>query len=300
MKILIAGGRGFLGSALEKELSSSGHEVWILTRRRPARPAEIQWDGRSTGSWAGRLDEMDAVVNVTGYGLEHWPWTASRKRRFLQSRVGPGEALTSAIQNARHRPAAFLQISGINYYGTTGTGVADESYPAADDFLAQLSVKWEAATSPVEHLGVRRVLARSAVVLDTRGGLFPLMALPVRLWVGGPLGGGRQVVPWIHVRDAVRALRFLIEHEQARDAFNLIAPQSTSNDEFMRAVARVMNRPYWLPTPGFLLRIVLGQMSTLVLEGRASRPSRLEGLGFQFRYPTINVALADLLGGGSA
>ena len=300
MKILIAGGRGFLGSALEQELVSSGHEVRILTRRRPIRSVETQWDGRSGGAWVQRLAEVEAVVNLTGYGLEHWPWTESRKRRFFRSRVEPGEALASAVQSAGHRPRSFLQISGINYYGTTGPGVADESYPAAADFLAQLAVRWEAASRPVEQLGVRWMAARSAVVLDARGGLFPLMALPVRLWAGGPLGSGQQIVPWIHLKDAVRAFRFLIETGQARGSFNLIAPQTTSNAEFMRAVARVTRRPYWLPTPGFMLRMVLGEMSTLVLEGRAARPSRLEQLGFKFQYATIEAALADLLARGRA
>ncbi len=238
---------------------------------------------------------MDAVVNVTGYGLEHWPWTVRRKRRFLESRVVPGAALASAIRKLARRPRTFLQISGINYYGTSGEGVADERSPAASDYLAQLAVQWEAASQAVEDVGVRRIVARTAVVLDVHGGLFPLMALPVRLWVGGPLGDGRQVVPWIHVEDEMAALRFLLEREEARGPYNLVAPQSTSNAEFMRAVASAMHRPYWFPMPAFPLRMALGEMSTLVLEGRASRPARLTDLGFKFRYPTIDAALHSLL-----
>ncbi len=251
MKILIAGGTGFVGSALRRSLESGGHEVWVLTRRQPRNIHEIQWDGRTAGGWAGRVGEMDAVVNVTGFGLEHWPWSRRQKQRFVDSRVLPGAALTSAIRSANHKPSAFLQISGINYYGTHGEGLADETWPAADDFLARLTVQWEAATRPVEELGVRRVVARSAVVLDAHGGLFPLMALPVSLWVGGPLGDGRQTVPWIHLEDEVAALRFLLEQDRASGPFNLIAPQSTTNADFMRAVARAMHRPYWLPTPAF-------------------------------------------------
>lgn len=300
MKILIAGGTGFLGSALRRALESAGHDVWVLTRRQPADLHEIQWDGRSANGWAGRVAEMDAVVNVTGFGLEHWPWTRRQKQRFVDSRVLPGAALTSAIRSASHKPAVFLQISGINYYGSHGEDVADETWPAADDFLAQLTVQWEAATKPVEEVGVRRVVARSAVVLSAHGGLFPLMALPVRLWVGGPLGDGRQTMPWIHLQDEVAALSFLLEQDRASGPFNLIAPQPTSNAAFMHAVARATHRPYWFTTPAFLLRVALGEMSTLVLEGRPSQPKRLHELGFQFRYPAVEAALENLAGGQAA
>jgi uncharacterized protein len=295
MKVLIAGGTGFLGSALAKSLEASGHEVWSLTRRQPRSDHELQWDGRSRGAWAKALDQADVVVNITGFGLEHWPWTERQKQRFLDSRILPGTALTSAIRAAENRPHTFLQISGINYYGARGEGVAEESWPAAGDYLAQLSVRWEAATQPVEELGVRRVIARSAVVLDTHAGLFPLMALPVKMWVGGPIGDGRQALPWIHVRDEIAAMRLLLEKPDASGAFNLIAPELTSNAEFMQAVAKALHRPYWFRTPAFLLQLALGEMSTLVVDGRFSRPQRLLELGFAFQYPTIRSASEDLL-----
>ena len=295
MKILIAGGTGFLGSALADSLRASGHEVWVLTRQLPRNASEIQWDGRSVASWGETLNEMDAVVNVTGYGLEHWPWTRTQKQRFIDSRVMPGAALAEGISRAAHKPGVFLQISGINYYGAHGDGIADESSPAADDFLAQLCVQWEAASQPVEHYGVRRIVARTAVVLAARGGLFPLMALPVKLWLGGPLGDGQQAVPWIHLADQVAAMRFLLESRDAAGPFNLIAPQPTSNAEFMHAVARAMHRPYWLPAPAIALRVVLGEMSTLVLDGRYTAPRRLTELGFDFQYPTIDAAVESLL-----
>ncbi len=294
MRVLIAGGTGFLGSALAGRLRAAGHEVWVLTRRSRRAENEIQWSGTSADGWSRRLDQVDSVVNVSGYGLEHWPWTPSRKQQFVDSRVRPGEALTAAIRTVHRPPRVFIQISGINYYGATGEGIADEDSPAAGDFLAQLTVKWEASTKSMEELGVRRVVARSAVVLAIQGGLFPLMALPVRLYVGGPLGSGKQAVPWIHLEDEVRALQFLLENEAARGAFNLIAPQGTSNAEFMRSVAKAAGRPYWLRTPAWPLRILLGEMSTLILEGRYSRPRRLEELGFKFQYPTIEAAASAL------
>lgn len=223
MNILIAGGSGFIGTALSKSLEKDGHSVFILTRKAPRHPSQIQWDGRTTQGWGSRVNEMDAIVNLTGYGLEHWPWTKQQKQKFIDSRVIPGLALASAIKEASHRPSVFLQASGINRYGLRNDSVADESTAPADDFLAQITVGWEDATKSVEELGVRRVITRNAVVLAKRGGLFPLMALPTRLFFGGRFGDGRQATPWIHIDDQVNAIKFLLQNEKAHGPFNFIA-----------------------------------------------------------------------------
>ncbi|HSL28902.1 MAG TPA: TIGR01777 family oxidoreductase [Anaerolineales bacterium] len=298
MRVLIAGGSGFLGTALRKSLEHNGHDVHILTRSAPRSPNEIQWDGETTTGWGRVMNEIDAVVNFTGYGLEHWPWNAKQKQKFLDSRTLPGRALTSAIQNASHPPRVLIQASGVNRYGLRGETIADESTPPARDFLAQLTVPWEDATKPVERLGIRRIVIRNAVVLARRGGLFPLMTLAPRLFFGGRFGDGQQAMPWIHVSDHIRATRFLLENEHAHGPFNLIAPQQTSNAEFMRAVARALRRPYWFHPPRGLLRLVLGEMSVLLTEGRFSQPKRLIELGFQFQFGTLKVALEDLLRSG--
>jgi uncharacterized protein (TIGR01777 family) len=237
---------------------------------------------------------VDAVVELTGYGLEHWPWTARQKKRFRDSRILPGLALASAIRDASHRPSVFLQTSGINRYGLRGEGIADESTPAADDFLAQLTVQWEDATKSIDETGVRRVVARTAVVLSGRGGLFPLMALPVKLFAGGKFGDGSQAMPWIHLADEIGAIRFLLENENARGAFNLISPEPASNADFMKTIAKVLHRPYWFHVPAFLLKLVLGEMSVLLTEGRYSQPKRLLELGYKFQFPKLEDALVDL------
>jgi len=294
MKVLIAGGSGFLGSALAKSLTSDKHEVIVLTRRIPSGAGQIQWDGKTTNGWGHIVNEVDAVVNLTGFGLEHWPWTNRQKQRFVDSRVLPGLALVSAIKDASHRPRVFLQTSGINRYGLRGEGIADESTPAAEDFLAQLTVKWEAATQPVEELGIRRIVTRNAVVLASGKGLFPLMALPARLFFGGKFGDGNQAMPWIHVADQTGAIRFLLENENARGVYNLIAPTQSSNADFMRSVAKTLHRPYWFHIPAFLLKLGLGEMSVMLTEGRYSQPKRLLELGYKFQFGNLDDALKDL------
>ena len=294
MKVLIAGGLGFLGTALTNSLEQDGHSVFVLTRSNPSLPNQIQWDGRTTEGWGNRVNEMDAVVNLTGYGLEHWPWTKRQKKRFLDSRVLPGLALVSAIKDSSRRPRVFVQISGINRYGLRNEGIADESTPPADDFLAQITVGWEDATKSVEELGVRRIIVRNAPVLARRGGLFPLMALPVQLFFGGRFGDGKQATPWIHIDDYVSAIRFLLENENARGPFNLTAPTPTSNADFMRIVAIQLKRPYWFHLPAFLLRIPLGEMSVLLTEGSYSQPKRLLEIGYKFQFPTLEDAVRDI------
>ena len=295
MNVLIAGGSGFLGTALRASLEKENHDVYILTRRSAKSPHEIHWDGGTTSGWGHRMNEMDTVVNLTGFGLEHWPWTRRQKQKFIDSRAIPGRTLVSAIKEASQRPRLFLQTSGINRYGLRGDGVADEATPPAGDFLAQLTIPWENTTQPVEDLGVRRVIVRNAVVLARRGGLFPLMTLAPRLFFGGTFGNGKQAMPWIHISDHTNAMKFLLEHQSAHGPFNLISPQPTSSAEFMRAVAKALRRPYWFHVPRFLLRLALGEMSVLLTEGRYSQPKRLIELGFRFQFGQLETAMEDLL-----
>ncbi|MGE5251040.1 MAG: TIGR01777 family oxidoreductase, partial [Bacteroidota bacterium] len=275
-----------------------GHQVWTLARHAPKRPmppgAEfLEWDGRTAGGWAKVINEVEVVLNVAGKSLASWPWTAATRREFRESRVHAGQAITQAIAQAAHRPRVLVQSSGINYYGLSGE-TAEESTPPAGDFLARLTVDWETSTRPVEDMGLRRVITRSAVVLARGGGLLPLMALPIRLFAGGRLGRGKQAMPWIHIEDEIEAIHFLIDRADARGPFNLIAPQPTSSDSFMRRLAKALKRPYWFPAPAFLLRLILGRMSVLITDGRYSRPMRLLELGYNFRFPTIEEALSDL------
>lgn len=297
MNVMIAGGSGFLGRALTKSFLGDGHKVFILTRGSHAMDdvQAVQWDAKTTDGWGHLVNEMDVVIHLTGKTLASWPWTASKKQAFIDSRVLPGLALAEAIQKSTRRPGLFIQQSGIAHYGLSGD-LADESTPPADDFPAQLTVKLEAATRSVEDLGVRRIVLRSAVVLARENILLKLMVLPIQLLIGGPFGSGQQAMQWIHINDWVGGVRYLIENENARGVYNLIAPMPTSNAEFNRILANVLHRPYWFPTPAFLLRTFLGEMSVLILEGRFAQPKRLIESGYRFQFPGPREALSDLFG----
>jgi uncharacterized protein (TIGR01777 family) len=300
MNILMTGGTGLIGKALTASLLADGHSVWALTRRDPA-PASakpgltlLHWDGCTPSGWGEFVSGMDAVINLAGEPLARWPWTKAQKRRFRDSRVNAGRAVAEAIRAAAPRPKVLIQASGINHYGLRGD-LADESTPPGDDFLARLTIEWEDSSREVETLGVRRCVARMAVVLAPHGGLLPLMSLPVRLFAGGRLGSGEQAVPWIHLDDVVGAIRFLLENEQASGAYNLIAPEVVTNAGFYKLLAERLHRPYWFPTPAFLLKLALGEMSVLVLEGRASRPRRLLEAGYCFKVTSLDEAFSRLL-----
>jgi len=298
MNVLLAGGTGFIGRHLASSLLSDGNQVFILSRQTgqvfPGLKT-VLWDGQTLGDWSRLINEMDAVVNLSGLSLSNWPWNRKKKQQFLDSRVMPGLALSAAIANAEQRPAVFLQISGVNHYGLRGDGIADENTPPASDYLAQLTIAWEDSTRSVENLGVRRVTCRTAVVLARDAQLVKLMTLPARLFFGGPLGSGDQALPWIHIDDQIGAIRYLLAKPEAKGAYNMIAPQPTSNAEFMRTVAKTLRKPYWFPVPANLMQLGLGEMSALVTEGRFVTPKRLLDQGYIFRFPTLGEALEDIL-----
>jgi len=292
MNVLIAGGTGFIGSALTRSLLADGQRVVILTRnpqrtRLPNGAQAVGWDGRTTAGWLDVFSEMDAVVNLAGATIGQWPWSAERKKMLLDSRVEAGVALTRAFQEAAKKPRVLIQASGIGYYGPRGAELLDENAPAGKDFVAALAQEWEDSTQSADTL--RRVILRTALVLG-EGGILPLMALPVRLFAGGRLGNGKQGVSWIHLEDEVRAIRFLLENDTARGAYNLSAPQPLSNADFMRSLAKSLHRPYWLPVPAFAMRLMLGEMSTLILDGQYVIPQRLLSEGFTFKFENASDA----------
>lgn len=300
MRVIIAGGTGLIGRALMTSLAADGHEVIVLTRdparttRLPAGARAERWDARSAAGWGKLADGADAIVNLAGENLAAGRWTPERKRRILESRVQAGQAVVAAVREAAVKPGVVVHSSGIGYYGASGDAEVTEASPPGRDFLAQVCVAWEAASAETAALGVRSVVVRSATVLSREGGALPRLMLPFRLFVGGPLGNGQQWWPWIHIADEVAAIRFLIERADAQGPFNLAAPQLVRQAEFSRALGRAMGRPSWLPVPAFALRLLLGEMAAVLLDGQRAVPQRLLEMGFTFRFPTIEAALRDL------
>jgi len=260
----------------------------------------LQWDGKKVDKWAGEIRVTDDVINIAGENLagdNFIPsrWTRKRKDRLEKSRTSSNDALIEAIQDADKKPAIFIQASGISYYGTKQDGALNEDSHGGDDFLADLSVKWEAASLQLEDMGIRRVVTRNGVVFSTKAGVLPRFLLPYRLFVGGPFGSGQQVHSWIHIEDEVNAIRFLLENDRAQGIFNLTSPFPVNNDELGRTIARVLRRPHYFRIPGFLFKLLLGEVSTVVLEGQKVIPERLINLNFKFTYPVLFDALRDLI-----
>lgn len=293
MRIIVAGGSGFLGRALVHAWRHDGHQVKVLTRR-PGAADDVRWDPGS-GGWAGALERTDAVVNLAGEGIADTPWTAARKVAILASRVVSTRALAEAIRACAHPPRIFISASGVGFYGTPGDQPVTEESPPGSDFLASVCQSWERETSAA--VGVARiVLLRTGVVLSRDGGALPRMALPFRFFVGGRIGSGRQYVSWIHLTDWVEMVRWAVTSSQVSGPLNVTAPKPVTNAEFTRALAAAMRRPALMPVPAFALRGILGRemADALLLEGQRATPRKAETLGFIFRYPTVAAALAAI------
>lgn len=301
MRAIIAGGSGLIGRALAAELAGGGHDVIVLSRA-PDRVSNLpmgvraeRWDGRTSAGWGALTSGAAAVVNLAGESLSNGRWTSERRRAIRESRVLAGQAMVQAIEEAAQKPDVLIQASAVGFYGPRGNEEVTEQTTAGSDFLAQVCLMWEASTAPVETLGVRRAVIRTGIVLSRQGGALPRLLLPFRFFAGGPLGDGRQWYPWIHIADEVAAIRRLIDAPDGRGVFNLSAPSPLTNADLARAIGQSLGRPALLPTPSFVLRLALGDMSTVVLDGQRAVPRHLTELGFTFRFPAADTALRDLL-----
>ncbi len=299
MRILIAGGTGLLGRALTQQLLAEQNEVWWLSRT-PQRVVPVAglhaagWDGKTADGWGDLVNQMDVLINLAGEGIGASRWTDARKARILSSRTQAGAAFVSAVAQATHKPWLMVQASGVGAYGPSGDRKLDESAPYGKDFLSGVSMAWEASTQPVEPLGVRRVILRTGLVMTPTGGWMSPLLLPFRFFVGGQLGSGQQWWPWIHVKDYVGAVCHLIQQKDAAGVYNITIPEPTRMEDFGKVLASVINRPYWFPTPAFALKLLLGEMSTLILDGQRAVPARLLESGYTYYYPNLLPALENL------
>jgi uncharacterized protein (TIGR01777 family) len=308
MRVIIGGGAGLIGRQLTQELAQNGYEVLILSRNPdnvinvPKEVEIVAWDGVSTHGWGHRVNEALAIVNlsgesVAGGGLLPSRLTVERKRRIRDSRILSGKALLEAIESAKKKPEVFVQSSAIGYYGFHGDEQLNEDSPPGDDFFAEWK-DWEKVSAPVEGMDVRRAIIRTGIVFSTgKGSALNPLVLPFRLFGGGPIAGGEQYLSWIHEADEARAIRFLIENQDARGAFNLTAPNPATNAEVGKTIAKILHRPYYLHVPGFAFNLAFGEVSALVTEGQRVMPKRLLEHGFEFRFPELEPALQDILVG---
>ncbi len=296
VRIVIAGGTGFLGRALAPALTTAGHDVIVLTRQDPAGPGRVTWtpDGTS-GAWATALDGADAVVNLTGESIAGARWTQRRKRVLLDSRVRPTQSLAAAVSSLLRPPALVVQGSAVGYYGARGDEPITESSGPGHDFLAKTSIAWETSAAAFARSGIRVVVVRTGLVLAADGGVLHRMLPPFRFGAGGPFGDGRAMMPWIHRADWVRMIAWILALADATGPFNASAPEPVSNERFAATLARVLHRPAVVRVPAFALRLVLGELADAVLTGQAAVPARALALGFRFSFPSLEPALVDLL-----
>jgi uncharacterized protein len=303
-RIVVSGGTGYLGRALVPRLAAGGREVVVLSRSDRLPPALANLSGVRLASWDARtpegivqeIDGAEAVVNLVGEQAVGVRFTEKRKASILESRVNGTRAVVQAIERAERRPSVLVSVSGVSFYGAhPPEEPIDESRAAGDDFLARVCVEWEKAARAAVAFGVRVVIARCAPVLGPGDGALAVMALPFRLFVGGPLGSGRQVFPWVHLDDALAAFERCIEDASLAGPVNLVAPQAVTQNELARALGRALHRPSFLPAPAFALKLLFGEGAYPMLTGQRVVPKRLEAAGFQFRHPKIDAALADAL-----
>lgn len=301
MKIVIAGGTGFLGQPLTAALLSAGHEVVVLTRsehtRLVAGARAVPWDlKRALAPWAVEVDGADAVINLAGEPIAEHRWSAAQKHRIEESRVLATEQLVRAITNAARPPALLLSGSAVGFYGHCGDAVVTEETGAGHDFLANVCRRWEAQAVMASSASTRVVCLRTGLVLASHGGALPKLLPPFKLGVGGRLGNGRQYWPWIHHQDWVNLVRFVVDTPDVVGPLNATAPNPVTNAEFSRELGRTLGRPTYFPVPRLALRLLLGEMAdSMLLSGQRATPGKAQQLGFKFAYPTLALALDTIL-----
>jgi uncharacterized protein len=282
MRITVTGASGLIGSRLVAALQARGDEVTTLSLR-------TDWDPRAA------LDGRDAVVHLAGEPVAQ-RWTDAARHRIRESRELGTRRLVEAIGRAEPRPAALIIASAVGYYGPHGDEPLPEDAPPGDDFLAQVCVAWEREAQAAETLGLRVVRVRTGVVLDKAGGALGKMLLPFRLGIGGPVAGGDQYMPWIHLDDLVGIYLAAIDDERWSGPVNATAPEPVTNKQFSKALGRALHRPAFAPVPGFAIRALYGDMAEIVTEGQRALPRQAQRLGYAYRHAELGDALRAALG----
>jgi len=300
MKIFITGGTGFVGRNLVSRLVGEGHTVTVLSRsekaldRLPERTSIMLGDPTMVGAWQESVKGQDCIINLAGKSLFS-RWTPETKKLIRESRISTTRNIVDAIEPAKGRDVVLFNTSAVGYYGFRGDEVLTEESPPGDDFLAQVAVEWENEALRAEEKGTRVVITRFGIVLGEKGGALGQMVSIFRKYLGGPLGSGKQWFSWIHMGDLVGAFVFLMAHPEISGPVNMTSPNPIRNEELARALGKAMHRPSFLPAPGFMLKLLLGEFGSVLLEGQRVIPRKLLDNGYVFIYPEIDGALQSLI-----
>ncbi|MDD5655907.1 MAG: TIGR01777 family oxidoreductase [Elusimicrobia bacterium] len=293
MRVLLAGGDGFIGRYLAWSLAERGHEVVLLSRR--AGPRRLLWDGASVrDSWLAEAQTCAAWINLCGEPIAAARWTKRRKKKLAESRLRPAAALVSALEGLKTRPKVLLNASAVGYYGDSGERVVDETHSRGAGFLPELCEAWERQAMRASELGVRVVCLRIGPVLGPGGGLLGRLVPPFRAFLGATLGGGRQWLPWISRTDFAGLAAHLLQAEVSGPV-NAVGPNPVTNEGFSVELARTLGRPCFLRVPAFALRLALGEMADVLLQGQRAVPKKALDSGFSFKHRELAAALRDEL-----
>jgi uncharacterized protein (TIGR01777 family) len=297
VKIVIAGGTGFIGTALARQWVGR-HHVIVLTRDLSRAKSQlgnvcecVRWDAEHSGDWEQALNDSEAIVNLAGAPVADARWTAARKRVLVDSRLHATKALASALARAARKPSVLINASGIGYYGASDDRVLDERADRGKGFLADLSAAWEAETSLIHALGIRVVCLRIGLVLEKDGGALPRMALPFRLFAGGPVMPGTQWVSWIHRADLLGLIEWAMMNRVVSGPVNAVGPNPATMNEFCRTLGAVLKRPSWFPVPEVILKLALGELGSLMTTGQRVAPIVAQSGGYPFQHPMLKEAL---------
>lgn len=299
-KIVLTGGTGLIGQALSQRLLEKGYEVAHLSRHKGS-DESIQtflWDIHKGYIEEGALASAHGIIHLAGAGVFDHPWTSSYKKEIIDSRVASAQLILTEIKKGNTMPKVFISASGISIYGNdTGDKLMYETDAAGREFLAKVSMQWEAAADAFSNENIRPVKLRTGIVLSEKGGALERMAMPVKLGFGAPLGTGRQYISWIHIDDLCAMYIYAIEHPQVHGTYNAVAPVPVTNKEFTKNIASVLRKPLWLPNiPPFALKLALGsERAPVILGGNCVSSSKIEREGFKFKYNKAADALKDLL-----
>lgn len=300
--ILITGASGLVGTRLTEMLLHRGHQVAHLGRSRTnGNVKSFVWNIDQHYIDKEALEGVDAIVHLAGAGVADKRWTKKRKREILESRTRSTQLLFDYLKNSSHQVTTVVAASAIGYYGFKGNEDRIETSEAGTDFLANVTQQWEEEVNKIESLGIRVVKIRIGIVLSSKGGALKEMMTPIKFFVGSPLGSGNQYLSWIHIDDLCTMFCKAIQDQNMHGAYNGVGPHPVTNRALTRAIAKVLKRPLIVPSvPGFILKIILGEMADIVLNGSKVSSSKIQQTGFSFQFENLDQALRDLLGKGES